>query len=79
MKFEVFRGCWCDAFTTFFNPSEFIKMNLTTAQMTSIGIALAAVYAAFKFAPNAQVKAAALGVGGVILAKQLPYIQDALA
>lgn len=54
-------------------------MNLTTAQMTSIGIALAAVYAAFKFAPNAHVKAAALGVGGVILAKQLPYIQDALA
>ena len=43
----------------------------------AIGLAIA--YAAYKYGPNATVKAAALGVAGVIVAKQLPYVQDALA
>ena len=54
-------------------------MNLTTSEMTTIGIALAVCFAAYKFIPNAAAKAAALGVAGTIIAKQLPYVQDALA
>lgn len=42
------------------------------------GIALGIVYAAWKFAPSAAVKAAALGVGGVIIAKQIPYVKDVM-
>lgn len=48
-------------------------------QLMSMGIALALVYAAWKFAPSQAVKAAALGVGGVIVGKQIPYIKTALA
>lgn len=54
-------------------------MNLTSSQLTTIGIALAVCVAAYKFLPNAAMKAAALGVAGTIIAKQLPYVQDALA
>lgn len=54
-------------------------MNLTSSQLTKIGVALAMCYAAYRFIPNASVKAAALGVGGTIIAKQIPYVQDALA
>lgn len=54
-------------------------MNLTTSQLTKIGIALGICMAAYKFLPNAAMKAAALGVAGTIVAKQLPYVQDALA
>lgn len=50
---------------------------MTTAQMTSLGIALGICFAAYKFGP-ATVKAAALGVAGVIVAKQVPYLQDAV-
>jgi hypothetical protein len=54
-------------------------MNLTSAQMTNLAIGLGACFAAWKFAPNASVKAAALGVAGVIVAKQLPFVGTALA
>ena len=54
-------------------------MNLTTSEMTTIGIALAVCFAAYKFLPNAAAKAAALGVAGVIVAKQIPYVKDAMA
>ena len=50
---------------------------MTTAQMTSLAIALGVCYAAYRFGP-ATVKAAALGVAGVIVAKQVPYVQDVL-
>jgi hypothetical protein len=43
-----------------------------------LGIALAAVYAIYRFAPQAQVKAAALGVGGVIIARNLPFVRDVM-
>ncbi len=52
---------------------------MTQDQIMRMGIALAMCYAAYKFAPKEQIKAAALGVAGVIVAKQVPYIQDALA
>ncbi|HRZ02319.1 MAG TPA: hypothetical protein P5024_12240 [Burkholderiaceae bacterium] len=47
--------------------------------LMKIGVALAAVAVAYKFAPSALVKTAAVAVGGVIVAKQLPYVRDALA
>lgn len=43
-----------------------------------LGIALVAVYAAYRFAPNQTIKAMALGVGGVMVAKQVPYIKEAV-
>lgn len=54
-------------------------MNLTSSQITKIGLALAICYGAYRFVPNAAVKAAALGVAGTIVAKQIPYVSDALA
>jgi hypothetical protein len=46
---------------------------------TGVAIALGILYAAFKFVPNPQVKAGAVAVAAVIVAKKLPYIQDQLA
>lgn len=54
-------------------------MNLSTAQLTKLGMALAICAGVYKFVPNAAVKAAALGVAGTIVAKQIPYVSDALA
>jgi len=48
-------------------------LNMNTA------IAAGILFAAIKFVPNAQVKAAALGVAGVMVARQIPYLSDALA
>lgn len=42
-------------------------------------IALGLCYAAYKFAPNAMAKSAAVSIGAVVLAKQVPYLRDALA
>lgn len=53
-------------------------MNLSSADMTKLGIALGIVYAVYKFVPHPAAKAAALGVGGIIVAKQLPYVSDVL-
>lgn len=53
--------------------------NMTSSDLTSLAIALGIVYAVYRFVPNASVKAAALGVGGVIVAKQIPYVKDAIA
>lgn len=47
-------------------------------KMIGIAIAGAAVYVAWKYAPSQTIKAMALGVGGVIVGKQLPYIREAL-
>jgi hypothetical protein len=51
---------------------------MNTAALTKLAIALGATYAAYKFIPNQSVKAAALGVMGVIVAKQVPYVNEAL-
>lgn len=51
---------------------------MDTSKLVPIGIALGIAYAVSKFAPNPMVKAAAYGVAGVIVAKQVPYLQDAL-
>lgn len=47
--------------------------------LTGMSISLAILYAAFKFVPNSSVKAGAMAVAAVIIAKQIPYVQDQLA
>jgi len=49
------------------------------ADLIKLGVALAAVYAVYRFAPSQMIKAAALGVGGVIVAKRIPYVREAMA
>jgi len=47
--------------------------------LVPIGIALGICYAVQKFAPQQWVKGAAVGVAGVVVAKQIPYLRNALA
>lgn len=51
---------------------------MNTAALTKIAISLGVMYAAYRFIPNQQAKAASLGVMGVIVAKQIPYVQQSL-
>lgn len=51
---------------------------MNTAALTKIAIALGITYAVYKFVPNQAVKAAAMGVAGVIVAKQVPYVNEAI-
>jgi hypothetical protein len=51
---------------------------MNTEALTKVGIAAAITFAVYKFVPNASVKAAALGVLGTIVAKQLPYVNEAV-
>ena len=51
---------------------------MDTSKLIPLGIALGICYAAQKFIPNQMVKAGALGVMGVIIAKQIPYVKDAI-
>ena len=53
-------------------------MNLTQAQLTKIAIGLGACLAVYKFSGHQAAKAMALGVAGVIVGKQLPYVREAL-
>ena len=50
---------------------------MDSSKLMPLAIAGAILYAAYKYGPPA-VKAMALGVGGVIIAKQIPYVQDAM-
>lgn len=52
---------------------------MNQSDLIRAAIALGIVWATYKFAPSAAVKAAALGVGGVVVARQLPFVKDALA
>jgi hypothetical protein len=45
-------------------------------KLMPLAIAAAALYAAYKFAPNAAVKTAVLGVAGVLAARQMPYLKE---
>jgi NAD(P)H-dependent flavin oxidoreductase YrpB (nitropropane dioxygenase family) len=51
---------------------------MDTSKLVPLGIALGICYAVQHFVKNQAVKAAAIGVAGVIVAKQIPYVQDAL-
>ena len=52
---------------------------MDTTKLVPIGIALAICYAAAHFVKSPIVKAAAYGAMGVIVAKNVPYVKDALA
>lgn len=52
---------------------------MNTEALTKLAIAAGVTFAVYKFVPNAAVKAAALGVIGVMVAKQVPYVSNALA
>jgi hypothetical protein len=53
-------------------------MNLS-GNSTKLALAAAALYAAYRFAPHPVIKTAAVAVGAVVAAKQLPVVQDLLA
>lgn len=52
---------------------------MDTSKLVPLGIALGICYAVAKFAPKDWMKASAYGVAGVIVAKQVPYLNAALA
>ena len=52
---------------------------MDTAALTKLAIALGVSFAVAKFVSNPWVKGAAVGVMGVIVAKQVPYVREALA
>ena len=52
---------------------------MDTSKLVPAGIALAILYGVSHFVKNPMVKAGAYGAMGVILAKQVPYVKDALA
>jgi hypothetical protein len=45
-------------------------------EMKKLAIAGAILFAGYKYAPNAIVKAAVLGVAGIVVAKQTPYVKE---
>lgn len=49
---------------------------MSQSELTKMGIALGILYGVYKFAPQQQVKAMALGVAGIIIAKQVPILRD---
>ncbi|MCM2250839.1 MAG: hypothetical protein NDJ19_00630 [Ramlibacter sp.] len=51
---------------------------MDSAALTKAAIGLGIALAVYKFVGNAAVKAAALGVAGIIVAKQIPFVQDAI-
>lgn len=48
---------------------------MDTSKLMTLGIAAAALYAAYRFVPNAAVKAAVLGAAGTAVVMQLPYVK----
>lgn len=48
------------------------------AALKNTAIGLAMVFAVYKFGKNQALKAAALGIGGVIVANQVPYLKNAV-
>jgi hypothetical protein len=47
--------------------------------MTRLAMALGILYGVYKFVPSQAAKGAALGVAGVIVAKNVPILKDSLA
>ncbi len=47
-------------------------------RLMSVGMGLAACFLIYRFGPNAMLKTAAVSVGAVIAAKQLPFIGPAI-
>ena len=51
---------------------------MDTSKLVPMGIALAIAYGVAKFISNPMVKAGAYGVMGIIVARQIPYVKDAI-
>lgn len=51
---------------------------MDTAALTKAAIGLGIALAVAKFVSNSAVKAAAYGVAGIIVARQIPFLQDAI-
>lgn len=51
---------------------------MDTSKLMPSAIALAILYGVAKFVANPMVKAAAYGAMGVVVAKQIPYVKEAL-
>lgn len=51
---------------------------MDTTKVLPAAIALGILYGVSKFSSNQMVKAAAYGAMGVIVAKQIPYVKEAL-
>lgn len=51
---------------------------MNTSDLMKLAIAGGIVFGVYKFAPSAAVKAAALGVAGTIVARQIPYVKDVI-
>lgn len=49
------------------------------AKLISLGITAAALFAAYRFIPNQAVKAAVLGVAGVVIVKNTPIVNRYIA
>ena len=54
-------------------------MNLTTSQLTKLGIAVGICYGVYRFVDKPAVKTAAIAVAAVIVARQAPFVGPALA
>jgi len=52
---------------------------MDATKMKTLAIGLLACYLTYKYGKIDALKAAALGVGGTIVARQIPYVKDALA
>jgi len=51
----------------------------TQANLMKLGITAAVLFGAYRFAPNAAVKAMVLGVAGVVIAKNTPIVNQYVA
>lgn len=63
----------------FLNPEPDKETAMDTSKLMPAAVALALLYGVSRFVDNPMIKAATLGAMGVIVAKQIPYVQDALA
>jgi len=52
---------------------------MDTAMLMKLGISAGILYAVYRFAPNAAVKGAVLGVAGVMVAKNTPVVNQYIA
>jgi len=52
---------------------------MNTQKLMSLGITAGVLFAAYKFAPNAQVATAVLGIAGVVAIKNTPIINQYVA
>lgn len=62
---------------TLTNKRTFKKMD--KQKLISLGITAAALFAAYRFIPNQAVKAAVLGVAGVVIVKNTPIVNRYIA